>query len=193
MADFKPITTQEEFDAAIDERIRLERDSVAEKYADYDDLKKQIADQKTVIGTLTRERDDNAEKYAGYDKTVAELRSQVKGYEIRSVKMRIAHEAGIPYEMAARLSGETEEDIRKDAAALARFVRKDKYIGPLKEDAPAEESTQRASLRQMLQNLKGAKYGFLWHLHRYGDCWRFCQLLQVGIFQADPAGDHPLR
>lgn len=157
MADFKPITTQEEFDAAIDERIRLERDSVAEKYADYDDLKKQIADQKTVIGTLTRERDDNAEKYAGYDKTVAELRSQVKGYEIRSVKMRIAHEAGIPYEMAARLSGETEEDIRKDAAALARFVRKDKYIGPLKEDTPAEESTQRASLRQMLQNLKGAK------------------------------------
>lgn len=157
MADFKPITTQEEFDAAIGDRIKRERESMAKKYGDYDDLKKRVADQETQIGTLTKERDDNAKKYAGYDKTVADLQAQVKGYEASSVKMRIAHETGIPYEMAARLSGETEEDIRKDAAILARFVSKGKYTGPLKGDGPDGESAERASMRQMLQNLKGAK------------------------------------
>jgi hypothetical protein len=157
MADFKPITTQEEFDAAIGDRIKRERESMAKKYGDYDDLKKRVADQETEIGTLTRERDDNAKKYAGYDKTVADLQAQVKGYEASSVKMRIAHETGIPYEMATRLRGETEEDIRKDAAILARFVSKNKYTGPLKGEGPDGESAERASMRQMLQNLKGAK------------------------------------
>ena len=157
MADFKPINTQEEFDAAIGDRIKRERESMAKKYGDYDDLKKRVADQETQIGALTKERDDNAKKYAGYDKTMADLQAQVKGYEASSVKMRIAHETGIPYEMAARLNGETEEDIRKDAAMLARFVTKGKYTGPLKSDGSGEESAERASMRQMLQNLKGAK------------------------------------
>lgn len=157
MADFKPITTQEEFDAAIGDRIKRERESMAKKYGDYDDLKKRIAEQETQIGDLTKERDDNAKKYAGYDKTVADLQAQVKGYETSSVKMRIAHENGIPYDMAARLSGETEEDIRKDAAVMARFVNKDKYTGPLKGDGHDGESAERASMRQMLQNMKGVK------------------------------------
>lgn len=157
MADFKPITTQEEFDAAIGERIKRERESMAKKYGDYDDLKKRVADQETQIGTLTRERDDNAKKYAGYDKTMADLQAKVKGYETSSVKMRIAHETGIPYEMAARLSSETEEDIRKDAAVVARFVTKSKYTGPLKSDGPDGESAERASMRQMLQSMKGVK------------------------------------
>ena len=130
---------------------------MAKKYRDYDDLKKRVAEQETQIGDLTKERDDNAKKYAGYDKTVADLQAQVKGYETSSVKMRIAHETGIPYEMANRLSGETEEDIRKDAAMLARFITKGKYTGPLKGDGPDGESAERASMRQMLQNLKGVK------------------------------------
>lgn len=157
MADFKPINTQEEFDAAIGDRIKRERETMAKKYGDYDDLKKRVEDQETQIGALTKERDDNAQKYAGYDKTVADLQAQVKGYETSSVKMRIAHETGIPYEMANRLSGETEEDIRKDAAMLARFITKGKYTGPLKSDGPDGESAERASMRQMLQNLKGVK------------------------------------
>lgn len=157
MAEFTPINTQEEFDAAIGARLKRERDTITARYADYDDLKKRVADQETQIGALTKERDDNAKKYAGYDKTVADLQAQVKGYETSSVKMRIAHETGIPYEMAARLSGETEEDIRKDAAMMARFVTKGKYTGPLKGDGPDGESAERASMRQMLQNLKGAK------------------------------------
>ncbi len=157
MADFTPINTQEEFDAAIGERLKRERETVSKKYGDYEDLKKRVADQESQIDTLTKERDDNAKKYAGYDKSLSELQTQVKAHETNSVKMRIAHETGIPFELAAKLSGETEEDIRKDAETMAKFVTKSKYVGPLKSDGKAEADGNRAALRTMLQNMKGAK------------------------------------
>ena len=43
MADFKPINTQEEFDAAIKDRIERAERSVEPKYSDYGKLKDQIA------------------------------------------------------------------------------------------------------------------------------------------------------
>lgn len=150
--DFKPITTQEEFDAAIRDRINRERESAAKKYGDYDDLKKQVADQAKQIGDLTRERDENAQKYAGYDKTLADLQAKVKGHETNSVKMRIAHETGIPYELASRLSGETEEDIRKDAAAMAKFVSKGKYVGGLKSEG-GDTDSKKAALKALSEKL----------------------------------------
>lgn len=42
MSEFKPITTQEEFDAAIKERLSREK----AKYADYDQLKSLVEDLK---------------------------------------------------------------------------------------------------------------------------------------------------
>lgn len=157
MSEFKAITTQEEFDAAIGDRIKRERESAAKKYGDYDDLKKKVADQESQISALTKERDEQAKKYAGYDKSLSELQTKVKAHETNSVKMRIAHETGIPFELAAKLSGETEEDIRKDAETMAKFVNKSKYVGPLKSDGNAEVDGNRAALRTMLQNMKGAK------------------------------------
>ncbi len=157
MSEFKPITTQEEFDAAIRDRLKREQESTAKKYGDYDDLKKRAADQESQISTLTKERDEQAKKYAGYDKTLSELQTKVKAHETNSVKMRIAHETGIPFELASKLSGETEEDIRKDAETMSKFVAKSKYVAPLKSDGNAEEDGNRAALKTMLQNMKGAK------------------------------------
>ena len=43
----------------------------------------------------------------------------------------IAHEKGLPYELAERLSGETEQDIAADAEKLAQFVGSQKPAAPL--------------------------------------------------------------
>ena len=154
MADFTAITTQEQFDAAIGERIKRERDTIAKKYADYDDLKNKISDYEKQIGTLSKSIEDSGKKYAGYDKTLADLTAKVKGYETSSVKMRIAHEVGIPYELATRLSGETEDDIRKDAESLAKLVGKPGQTAPpLKSTEPAGGDTKTAALRALAQNL----------------------------------------
>ena len=81
MAEFTPITTQEQFDSAIGERLKRERETIAKKYGDYDELKNKVADYEKQIGQMNKAADDAAKKYAGYDKDLADLQDKVKGYE----------------------------------------------------------------------------------------------------------------
>lgn len=140
MSEFTPITTQEEFDAAISKRLKRERETITAQFGDYDDLKKKVSEHETTIGNLTQERDT--------------LKGQVKAHETNSVKMRIAHETGIPFEMASRLSGDTEDAIRADAETMAKYIHKP-ITGPLRSTEPAGVGDGSAALRQMLHNLKG--------------------------------------
>lgn len=150
MAEFKIIETQEQLDAIISDRVKRERASVEKQYAGY--MSPDAVAEK-YRGYLSP--DDAAEKYKGYlaPDEAAKKDAQIKGYETNSVKMRIAHETGIPFEMAGRLSGDTEADIRKDAETIAKFM-KTNYKAPLRHD-DGGEGTDRASLRQMLKNMKG--------------------------------------
>lgn len=135
MAEFKAITTQEEFDAAISARLERERG----KYVDYEDLKTQVS-------TLTTERDTANQQ-------LADANAKIKTYETNSVKMRIAQEKGIPAEMASRLTGETEEDIAKDADTLAQIFKASKGAAPLFDGSQPVGDDNDAALRQLLQNL----------------------------------------
>lgn len=126
MADFTPITTQAEFDAAIAERLSRQEKSIraqfdgalppAEVEALKSGLEKQIADLTNQI------QEANSAKEAS-EQQLTDALSKIKGYEADSVKTRIALEVGIPYKMAARLAGETEEDIRKDAIAIREMMK----------------------------------------------------------------------
>lgn len=149
---FEIIDTQEKFDAAISERLRRERETISKKYADYDELKKKAAEYESTLGTMTKEAEENAKKYSDYDSKLADLQAKIKGYETGSVKTRIAHETGIPYELAGRLSGNTEEEIRKDAETLSKFISNGR-TAPLKssEDAPSDSKT--AALRAFTAKL----------------------------------------
>ena len=102
--EFQPINTQEEFDARIAERLKRERD----KFADYDSLKANAAESTRRIGEL-----EAKEK---------ELTGKLRQYETDSAKTRIALAAGLPYEMASRLKGDSEDDIKKDAESLAKMI-----------------------------------------------------------------------
>ena len=42
--DFEPITTQEELNRVIGERVKRAKEAAAEKYSDYDDLKSRLAE-----------------------------------------------------------------------------------------------------------------------------------------------------
>lgn len=154
MADFNPINTQEEFDAAIGERLKRERETLAKKYSDYDDLKIKVGDYEKKIADMTAAAQADAKKYAGYDKTIAELQTKLKGHETASVKTRIAHETGIPYEMASRLTGETEDEIRADAQSLSRLMRASEPVAPPASTEPPSVDPKDAGMRDMLRNLK---------------------------------------
>lgn len=150
MEEFTPITTQEQFDVAIREKLKREREAISKKYSDYDDLKKKVSDYETQIGDLTRTIGESKEKYAGYDKTLADMKAKLKCYETDSVKTRIALESGLPYAMATRLSGETEDDIRKDAQSLIQLMEsRSPEAPPLRSNEPVGGDTKREALRAL--------------------------------------------
>ena len=152
MGEFTPIESQEQLDKIIGERLSRDRETRDKKYegyispADYaarckeydstiEGLKKTIEDSKAVATEL--------ENY----------KAQVKNYEIGSVKTKVAHELGIPFEMAERLRGETEEDIRKDAETIKGMFPK-KPAPPLRSDEPTTDS-KKAAMKNLLDGLKG--------------------------------------
>jgi peptidoglycan hydrolase CwlO-like protein len=57
------------------------------------------------------------------EKAIAELTAKTRAYEISSAKLKIAQEVGLPAELADRITGETEEEMRKDAEQLVRFTK----------------------------------------------------------------------
>lgn len=153
MGEFKEIKTQEEFDAAIKERLERERKTLTEKYSDYDDVKKKNAEYEEQVTKLNSEK-ETLEKFKTDSETkIAELDSKVKRYETDSVKTRIALESGLPYELAARLNGATEEEIKKDAEALAKLVSK-KDEAPISEGEPAAYvSSKNEGVKKLVQSL----------------------------------------
>lgn len=134
MADFKPIETKEAFDAAVaDVKKQYEGWLSPEDYnAKTADLAKQLEANKT---------------------TIAELTAKAKAYESGALKMRIAHENGIPYELASKLSGETEEAIKKDAETLAKFV-KNQQPQPLGNTEHGHTNGKDAAYKSLLADLK---------------------------------------
>jgi YesN/AraC family two-component response regulator len=123
MSDFKAIETQEQLDAIIGERIRRAESKAAEKYADYDSIKHQNDELTAQIADLTKQIKAKDEAISGNKEIVDNLNAKIKDYETRSVKTRIAHEVGLPYQLADKLSGEDEDAIREDAKKMASFIK----------------------------------------------------------------------
>lgn len=110
---FTPITTQAEFDAAVKERVEAAVAEAVKKYEDW--LSPDAAD------ALAKERDDS--------KAAADaLSNENKSYRISAMKMKAANEKGIPFELAEKLSGETEDEISKDADTFAKYFTSPRHL-----------------------------------------------------------------
>lgn len=150
MADFTPINTQEELNAAIGPRLQRERDTVAKEFtAKISELEKTIEDLRTQAETATSAQ-------AASEQQLTEALSKCRAYEADSVKTRIALETGLPYGMAARLNGETEEDIRRDAEALRAMMKPAGGAAPLASSEPAPHS---GGTRDQFADWFGTKLG----------------------------------
>ncbi len=154
MADFKSITTQEEFEAAIRERV----DRINAKYADYDELKKKAGESDGLrksletanaeIEKLKSAAKTTAESLANHDKEVGSLKERAEKAEKSLLQRKIAEEAGLPASLASRLTGSTEAEMKEDAKNLAQFVIK-KGTAPLfTQETPPQGG--HASMKDML-------------------------------------------
>lgn len=121
---------------------------------DYEELKKEKAALEKKVSDLEGTLTATNEKYADVDTTLAEKDKLLKNYETTNLKFKIANQAGIPLDLAERLSGETEDEIKADAEKLSEFVNKKPTL-PLKSYEEPTEDDSTLALKQTLNELKG--------------------------------------
>lgn len=155
MSEFKAITTQEEFDGMVKDRLDRQAKKTADEvkktfegWLSPDDVKaktaeleKQLADKEAKLG----------ESKAAYDKLSAEK----KALELDRARESAARDAGLPFELAGRLSGTTPDELKADAEALSKLVsakQGEPYVQPLFR-AEGAASTTDAAYMSMLEDL----------------------------------------
>lgn len=159
MSDFTKIETQEALDAIIKERLNRAEEKWQKQYEGYtsaDDVAKLKADYEKQISDLNTSYAEKDKTYAEFDKTKAELEAKVATYETNSVKMRVAHETGLPYEMVERLKGSNEEEIKKDAESLVKLIGNQNKVPPMaNHDVKPGGDEKLEAYKKLAKSLKG--------------------------------------
>lgn len=83
--------------------------------------------------------------------SLEDLKKEIASHKLDKLKTNIAIQANIPLELAGRLSGETEEEIKADAEKMAGFVNKKQPL-PLKPTEPPVNDKD-SGLKEMLKNM----------------------------------------
>ena len=111
---FKTIETQEQFDAMVKDRLERARESVRKEYQDYESLKEKV-------NGFQKEKESYETKIASLTKSNEEITGKYKALETDSLKVKIALENGIPFELANRVTGTDVDSITTHAKLLSGF------------------------------------------------------------------------
>lgn len=149
MGDFKIIESQEELDTLIGERIARERN----KYADYEELKAKATEYNEQIAKLNENNKALEDKLLVTASTIDDLNKKVNAYEIDSVKTKVCLDMGLPYELAKRLNGTTEDEIRSDAENMKGLFG-NLRVAPVASAEPHLTNSKEDALRELANSIK---------------------------------------
>lgn len=151
MTEFKVIETQEQLDAII--KSRLDREKA--KYSDYDTLAEKIKNLETENSNLKQTITDKETSESSTASKIADLEKDVTAWKNKSLKQQIAIKNGLPFDLADRLQGDTEESLNEDAERLASLVSVKNYTQPLADKEPAfKEKGVDSAWRDVVKNLR---------------------------------------
>ena len=152
MADFQAITTQEELDSIIKDRLKRDREAQTKKFEGWISPE----DHQKAIDEANKALNDYKAAHDGDEQTIADLKAKNQEYETAALKSRIAREVGLSYEWIGRITGTDEKSIRADAESLKELVGSQTTPAPLPprstETPPADAKA--AALKGMLSGLK---------------------------------------
>lgn len=126
MGDFKVIETQEEFDKAIQSRLKQKDRELADKYKDYlspDDVTALKADFDKQLQDANKLVEEANQKLSTFDETVSILTQRAETAENKLLKNKVAYENKLPIEISDRLIGSTEEELKADAEKLSGILK----------------------------------------------------------------------
>lgn len=147
--EFKAITSQDDLNKVIDERLKRER----AKYADYKDLKAKAAKADEYEAANQTE----AEKTA---KRIADLEAELSGARSESLRLKVATEHGITDadDIDLFLTGTDEETLTKQAKRLvARESDRKKTGNHVPREGSTPTSGEGATERKFARNLFAAE------------------------------------
>lgn len=124
MADFKEITTQEEFDERIKERIARAEKKVREEFTGFmsaDDVKALKASHASEIEKLKASHADALKKYEGYDEKFNTQQTRIHELETSALKTKIAMAKKLPMDAVDFLQGDDEKSITESADRLSKL------------------------------------------------------------------------
>lgn len=151
MTEFKVIETQEQLDAII--KSRLDREKA--KYSDYDTLVEKIKNLETENTNLKQTITEKETSESMNLTRITDLEKDVTSWKQKSLKQQIAMKNGLPFDLADRLQGDTEESLNEDAERLASLVSVKNYTQPLADKEPAfKEKGVDSAWRDVVKNLR---------------------------------------
>lgn len=142
---------QEDTNKFIGERLSKNTESVTKKVTEEVEARYKDYVSKETYESLNSEFEKAKKLNDEHDSIVQGLNTKIGQLETNSLKVRIALESGLPYEMASRLNGTDEESIRRDASTLSGFVSAKKV--PPKRNQEARDTKENA-YKELLKDLR---------------------------------------
>lgn len=163
---FTPINTQEEFDAALKDRLSRQEQKIRaeyaeqegkirEEYSDYEDLKKRSATWDAEKETLEKSIADSKKDYEDLNAKYTQATGRVAELETDALKVEVTIEKRLPVELKEYLKGTTKEEIEKSAERLAKFARGGQTPPLADPEGDPPKDRKKAAIRQMLKEMNG--------------------------------------
>ena len=163
--EFKVIETQEQLDKIIQKRLAQKDRELADMYKEYLSPEKAVelkSEYEKRLDEVQKTLSDTNAKLKDHDKIVSDLTERATKAETSLLKGKIAHEAGLPFEIAGRLMGANEEELKKDAEALSAII-KPTSTAPLRttevKSTHAPANTSDAAMYSLLSSLNEQMHG----------------------------------
>lgn len=151
--EFKAITTQEELNEIIQNRLARQKEMYEKQIAEI----RSKADESEALQTKLNEQMSALEDMRNKSKEASEeysaMQKKLQSYETQELKRRVALASGLSYELADRLVGEDEETLHADAKRLLSFVGNSTSVAPLKNNEPKINDKDEV-YRNLIKNLE---------------------------------------
>lgn len=153
LKEFEPITSQEDFNARLKDRLSQKERSVKKEFEGYTspgDLETIKNEYQKKIDELTAQISESSKKYSDFDAKIADYESEISTLKTNAFKSDVLREFGISNEYLDNLTGTTEEEIRASAEKLSKLMTPRRQ--PM---ASTEESGANNQYLNLIRGLKG--------------------------------------
>ena len=153
--EFQTITSQEQLDNVIGERLRRQKEQFEEKIKEYESLKEENSKLQTELEQKNQFIEENKKETSMRTEDYENLEKELSSLKLQQLKQKIAINNGIPLDLANRLSGDNEETLLEDAKTLSQFISNSSTPQPLKSVEDTNVNDEDMAYRQLLNQIQG--------------------------------------